>query len=267
MKDYLAHVLRDAPAALSARLLVREYLQARLLECMQEQGVFATVAFLGGTALRFLYRLPRFSEDIDLSTIVPGDLPDLERLAAKTRTRLGAEGYRVDTRLRAGVVVAVEFRFRELLEELDLPAQRDETVMIRLEIDSNPPAGAAITSTLVRRHVLLNLRHYDPASLFAGKLHAVLARRFAKGRDLFDLAWYLADRSWPAPNIELLRNALTQTGWEGPPVDAASWRSVVADRIAGVDWSAALADVRPFLESEGPLPVRREVLLDLLRAR
>jgi predicted nucleotidyltransferase component of viral defense system len=267
MKDYLAHVLRDAPGALAARLLVREYLQARLLECMQEQGAFATVAFLGGTALRFIYLLPRFSEDIDLSTIVPGDLPDLDRLAAKTCTRLGAEGYGVDTRLKAGVVAAVEFRFRGLLQELGLPAQRDETVMIKLEIDCNPPAGAAITSTLVRRHVLLNLRHYDRASLFAGKLHAVLARPFAKGRDLFDLSWYLADPSWPEPNIELLRNALTQTGWEGPSVDAASWRSVVADRIAKIDWAAALADVRPFLESQGPLPVTREALLDLLRSR
>jgi hypothetical protein len=119
----------------------------------------------------------------------------------------------------------------------------------------------------VRRHVLLNLRHYDRASHLAWKLHAILARRFIKGRDLFDLAWYLADGKWPEPNIELLRNALAQTAWNGPQVDAASWRDVVADRIVGIDWTAALADVRPFLESQGPLPLTREGLVELGRAR
>jgi predicted nucleotidyltransferase component of viral defense system len=267
VKDYLVHLLQSGMSGAPPRLLVREYLQARLLDCMQEQGLFAAVAFLGGTALRFLYQLPRFSEDLDFSVLTPGTAPDLERLAAKTCARLGSEGYRVDARTRVGVVATVELRFRDLLHELGLPSQRDERLMIKLEIDTNPPAGASIASTLVRKHVLLNLRHYDPASLFAGKLHAILSRSYTKGRDVYDLAWYLADRSWPEPNLVLLSNALIQTAWQGPPVRAGSWRSLVADRIAAMDWKATLTDVRPFLESEGPLPLTREGLLDLLGAR
>jgi hypothetical protein len=57
--------------------------------------------------------------------------------------------------------------------------------------------------------------------LLAGKLHAMLSRPWLKGRDLFDLVWYLADRNWPAPNPVLLNNALKQTGWDGPLLTAA----------------------------------------------
>ncbi len=268
MKDYLAQVLRSSPSSLSTRLVVREYLQARILECLQEQGSFGRIAFLGGTALRFLYQLPRFSEDLDFSAITPGDLLDLKRLAEKTRVRLHAEGYAVEVRTRDAVDASAEFRFPGLLNELGVSPQSRETVMIRAEVDTNPPQGAVVTSTLVRRHVLLNIRHYDRASLLAGKLHAILSRRYTKGRDLFDLAWYLGDRSWPGPNITLLRNTLAQTGWTGPAPDEQSWRAIVAERVAGLDLNAAVEDVAPFLESAGAASaLTREGLLGLLRDR
>lgn len=60
---------------------------------------------------------------------------------------------------------------------------------------------------------MLNLLHYDKSSLLAGKLHAVLTRKYTKGRDLYDLMWYLSDPTWPAPNLIQLNNALKQTGW------------------------------------------------------
>jgi len=120
-----------------------------------------------------------------------------------------AEGYEVDLRVHDKRVVKSGFMsFRGLLFELGLSAHLSETLSIRVEIDSNPPAGANIVSTVVRRHVLLNLRHHDKASLLAGKLHAFLARRYVKGRDIYDLVWYVSDRSWPEPNLELMNNAL-----------------------------------------------------------
>jgi len=101
---------------------------------------------------------------------------------------------------------------------------------------------------VVRRHVTLRLCHYDRSSLLAGKLHALLARPWTKGRDLYDLVWYLAERSWPAPNLDLLNASLTQTGWQGSAMTEASWREQVRRRLATVDWDQARADVRPFLE-------------------
>jgi len=91
---------------------------------------------------------------------------------------------------------------------------RDQTQSVKVELDTRPPAGAGFETRRVRRFVLLNLLHYDKASLFAGKLHAVLMRKYTKGRDLFDPAWYLSDPDWPEPNLPLLNNALQQSGWQ-----------------------------------------------------
>jgi hypothetical protein len=94
----------------------------------------------------------------------------------------------------------------------------------------------------------IDLQHHDKASLLAGKLHAFLARRYVKGRDIYDLVWYLSDRTWPAPNLELLNNALAQTGWRGPQVTAENWQQIVARRAERLDWKQVVADVEPFLE-------------------
>ena len=99
----------------------------------------------------------------------------------------------------------------------------------------------------------------------AGKLHAVLSRRWTKGRDLYDLAWYLADPNWPGPNLALLNAALAQTGWAGPQLTADNWRIQVRERIVTLDWESARADVRPFLERERDLSlVDAETLRKLL---
>ena len=113
--------------------------------------------------------------------------------------------------------------------------------------------------------MLLQLQHHDQATLLAGKLHAVLQRPYPKGRDFYDLMWYLADATWPEPNLVMLNNALGQTGWEGSTLTGESWRRIVADRIASMDWERIVEDVRPLIESEEELPLlERETLLKLL---
>ena len=100
----------------------------------------------------------------------------------------------------------------------------------------------------MRRHIILRLQHHDRASLLAGKLHAVLQRPYLKGRDLYDLLWYLSAPDWPPPNLVLLNNALRQTGWTGGTSDEAAWRLAVAVCLREANWAQAVADVRPFLE-------------------
>jgi hypothetical protein len=73
---------------------------------------------------------------------------------------------------------------------LKLSPHHDEVLAVKIEVDTIPPRGAGLATSLIRRHVLLNLQHHDQASLLAGKLHAILQRPSLKGRDLYDLAWY-----------------------------------------------------------------------------
>jgi hypothetical protein len=116
------------------------------------------------------------------------------------------------------IVHSAFVRFAGLLYELGLSGQRSEVLAVKIEVDTNPPAGAVLTTSVVRRHLTLQLQHHDRASMLAGKLHAVLQRPYLKGRDLYDLLWYLSDPNWPAPNLILLNNALQQTDWTGKPL-------------------------------------------------
>jgi hypothetical protein len=153
-----------------------------------------------------------------------------------------------------------------LLHELKLSPHQDEVLAVKLEVDTNPPAGAGLETSLVRRHVVLNLQHHDRASLLAGKLHAVLQRPYLKGRDLFDLVWYLSDRSWPEPNLVLLNNALEQTEWGGFTLTVENWREMVRSRIEAIAFEDALEDVRPFLGSREDIGlVTKDNLLSLLK--
>jgi hypothetical protein len=160
-----------------------------------------------------------------------------------------AEGYANDIRIKDnGAVNSALIRFKDILFELGLSPRRGQILSIRVEFDSNPPAGARTATTVIRKFVALNLLHYDRPSLLAGKLHALLARPYTKGRDLFDLVWYLADSTWPEPNLTFLNNALVQTGWQGPELTSANWRRNVLARLEKIHWDQAVKDVTPFLE-------------------
>ena len=124
---------------------------------------------------------------------------------------------------------------------------------VKIEVDTNPPAGAVLTTSLVRRHVTLQLQHHDRASLLAGKLHAILQRPYVKGRDFHDLLWFLSDPNWPPPNLILLNNALRQTDWPGEPLTETNWRDAVHRRLQAVQWDQIVSDVRPFLEPSADL--------------
>jgi hypothetical protein len=252
MKALLQSLVAEQADPARKRSIAREYLQARILLALQDAGAFRNWAFVGGTALRFLFQLPRYSEDLDFSLSQPGvDARFLSCLRA-AKQDLQAEAYQVEIKAREGSAVASAFiKFKGLLHELAISPHAAETLAVKVELDLNPPAGATLETRVVRRFVLLNLLHYDRASLFAGKLHAVLARKYTKGRDLYDLAWYLSDPSWPEPNFGLLANALTQTGWKGALPDRDNWKAILNTALARVNWVRALADVEPFLERAG----------------
>ena len=250
MKDVLVQMAGETDGDFKKRSLAREYLQARILLALQDHGAFVDWAFVGGTALRFLFQLPRYSEDLDFSLVTPtGDAQFVKRMQ-KVKSALEAEGYGgINVRVREQRTVAGAFvKFRGLLHEIGVSPYADEVLTIKVEIDTNPPLGAELQTRIIRRFAMLNLLHYDKASLLSGKLHAILTRKYTKGRDLYDLAWYLADPTWPAPNLTLLNNALRQTGWKSDALLPDTWRDAVARRLESVNWQQAVADVSPFLE-------------------
>lgn len=271
MKETIETIAGRAQTTAEAALLVREYLQARILQSLQRAGAFEGWAFLGGTALRFLYRLPRFSEDLDFSlTKARGTGQSTERDFTKyleaVKNTFESEAYTVNIRKHSDRVVKSAFIvFPGLLYEIGLSSHREQKLSIKIEIDTNPPPHASFRTSLVRLHVFLHLLHYDKSSLFAGKLHAILQRPYVKGRDVYDLIWYLSDPDWPDPNLPLLDASLVQTGMNLTDSQVTDWRTLVAERIAAAEWKGVVSDVRPFLErSEEIAFLTKENVLDLL---
>ena len=262
MKDYLAN-----PTPAHARNVIREYLQARILSGLQRAGAMIPLAFHGGTALRFLYATARYSEDLDFALERNKSRYDFRAYLQTIKNELTTEGYALELKANDKRTIHRAFiRFSGLLYELGLSPYRSEVLAVKIEVDTNPPAGAGLATTVVRRHLTLQLQHHNPASLLAGKLHAILQRSYIKGRDLYDLLWYLSDGPWPPPNLTLLNNALRQTGWSGKPLSEDNWRAVLRKRLQVISWERVGDDVRPFLEQGAdPGLLVRENMMSLLR--
>ncbi len=268
MKEYISELIRDASTPLQAGNIVREYMQARILGAMQRAGAMIPLSFHGGTALRFLYSAGRYSEDLDFALEKNRDDYDFHKYLESIRSELTAEGYNVGLKVSDKKTVHGAFvNLRGLLYELGLSPHRDGTIAVKIEVDTNPPKGAVLTTTVIRRYVTLQLQHHDKASFLSGKLHAILQRSHLKGRDLYDLLWYLSDPAWPSPNFMLLNNALRQTEWTGPELTNSNWRGLVREKIDAMNWQAVVDDVRPFLDTTADADLLTKENLDRLLSK
>ena len=254
----LVHSIADPTDRLN---ILREYIQALILRSLHESQAFTSIAFVGGTALRFLFNLPRFSEDLDFSLESDKDYRPLLWMQ-KVKRDLQFQGYEVSISWNDRSAVHVAWvGIPHLLKEAGLSGHPEEKLSVKIEIDTNPPKGAVCSSTLVNRHTLFAVRHYDLPSLMAGKVNALLTRPLCKGRDWYDLVWYRSQRPPVEPNIELLGNALGQHGvlFDG------DWQTLVLNRIKHTEFEVIAKDVAPFLEShEDAKLLRPEYITALL---
>ncbi|NBB89655.1 MAG: hypothetical protein GVY23_00445 [Spirochaetes bacterium] len=252
-----------AEADPAARLnLLREYLQAQILRSLHEAEAFLSLSFVGGTALRFAYSIARFSEHLDFTVETPASYAPRDWLSKLFRD-LRRAGYDATVAWNDRKTVHTGWvRFSELIQELDLTSAPNRKIGIKLEIDSSPPAGAETRSVVVQRHAMVALRIHDLPSLMAGKIHSVVTRPFTKGRDWYDLLWYLSQTPPVAPNETLLENALGQTA---PRRRSVPWPELVRDALSAADIDAARRDMAPFLEHpEEAAWITAEHLLNLL---
>lgn len=249
MKDYLYTLVKQTNSPMDGRNMVREYLQARILGSLQRSGAMIPLAFHGGTALRFLYAHGRYSEDLDFSLEGDRGSYNLRSYLKAIRSDLSSEGYQVEIKLSdQRTVNSAMIRFQGLFYEMGLSPMRSEILAVKIDVDTNSPAGAGLETTVIRRYVVLQLHHHDKASLLAGKLHAILQRSYTKGRDIYDLLWYLSDPTWPEPNLILLNNALAQTNWAGDSLTKDNWKGIVWERLKKQNWTNIIHDVQPFIE-------------------
>jgi len=229
--------------------ILREYLQNYILFLMQKEGMNVSLYFVGGTALRFLYKIRRYSEDLDFSAGEGWNPPDLSKRTKKIKSDLEKAGYSFTFHLKEEKTVQrAIFRFSELLYESGLTRQRDRKMPVHIEIDINPPAGWTGEKTIVDIHLPVLIQHYDLPSMFAAKLAAIFTRPYAKGRDVYDLFWYRTKWKELLPNFVLLNNALAQKQTDFNRVNEDNWLEITCEKIHYLKWRDIENDISPFLE-------------------
>lgn len=233
----------------------KEILQEIALCALSRTEFFKKAAFMGGTCLRILHGLPRFSEDLDFALLSPDPdfrwAPLLEQLTLEFLTY----DLNLETKDRSEASESVK---RAFLKEnsfgkvLQLSYQRNKSdsqkILIKLEIDTNPPASANTESLLVRFPFPFSVRTHDLPTLCAGKCLALLCREYNKGRDWFDFLWYISQDV--TPNLEMLTAGIDQQGpWKnkGVQVTVDFLQNALHQKVDAVDWEAASQEVRPFL--------------------
>lgn len=248
MKAFLRELIAPAQTKLLAIHLVREYLQTRILQSLQRVGAMQTLAFHGGTSLRFLYDIPRYSEDLDFALELYPEAYDFRAYLHQISRDFSAEAYAVDIKLNDKQVVHKAFvRFRGLLHELDLSGHPDEVLTIKIEVDTHPPSHAGLMTTPLLKYVPLNLQHHDPATLLAGKVCAILQRDYTKGRDIYDLWWYLNQPEWPEPNLAYLNQCLQQGNWKNDLLSINNWQRILREKLLPLNWPLVMEDVGSFI--------------------
>nr|WP_315458041.1 nucleotidyl transferase AbiEii/AbiGii toxin family protein [uncultured Sphingorhabdus sp.] len=234
---------------------VKEILQEIALYALWRSDFFDVALFQGGTSLRILHGLPRFSEDLDFLLRAPDPkfdwspyLSKLTQVAAEFGVKLEAQPpARMDKAIHAALL-----KNDSIANQLDLSFAGQgprKTIRIKLEIDINPPLGSGEVTSFLDFPLDYEVRHQDLPSNFALKIHALLCRGFLKGRDWFDFSWYVSRDI--TPNLALLRNALIQKGpWEGDTkisVDIGWLKAALSSTIANINWKEAGDDVARFL--------------------
>lgn len=232
---------------------LKEILQEIALYSLSTSGFFRHALFHGGTSLRILHGLQRFSEDLDFILKQPNPnfrwQPYLTKMAGSFQ-KFGIEPEIIDRSKAEKTVQKMFLKDKSIgkLLQLKFHHHPHQKLMIKFEIDINPPAGSDVNLHYLEFPVDHSVEAQDLASNFAGKLHALLCRTYIKGRDWYDFNWYLKQKI--TPNIPLLANALKQQGpWKGLSMDInQQWlHDALLEKAQSLNWQKVVADVRPFV--------------------
>jgi len=249
---------------------LREIFQEIALLGLWRAKFFEKAAFYGGTALRILYKLDRFSEDLDFSLLQPSNDFSWERYSQALERELLSFGFEVQVGLKnKAITSAVQSAFikantlNQLLiiepgKEIAQQIPAGQKIRIRVEVDTDPPQGFFTESKFLLLPLPFSVRTYTLPNLFAGKMHAVLCRQWknrVKGRDWYDLIWYCAHH--PRLNLKHLEQRMRQSGdWSSQQTfDPQTFMKRLTAKINTLDIKQARSEVAPFVKNPSILNI------------
>lgn len=235
---------------------LREILQEIALLGLWRAKFFEHAAFYGGTALRVLYGLDRFSEDLDFTLIKSNPKWKWEPYGKAIQNELAAYGFDasfVEKEKKSQTAIKSAFLKTPTVQELlkiGVPSELmhgvhpDALIQIRVEIDTDPPVAFQTEERLVKQPVFFHIRSVQEESLFAGKMHAALFRAWkgrVKGRDWYDIVWFIRR------NIPLDLALFSKLNGQERILTPEEFLHLAKERIQRLDVQSALQDVAIYL--------------------
>lgn len=249
------------------RNVIKEVMQEIVLCGLSKAGFFDESAFYGGTALRIFYGLDRFSEDLDFSLLVKNKDFNLEKYFPILKDTVQSFGLNVNFELKNKTNdsnIQSPFLKGDTIEhfllfypnELVQGINKNEKVKIKFEIDTMPPGLATYETKFRLLPIPYSVKLYDEASLFSGKIHAIICRSWksrVKGRDLYDYVFYLSKNT--KFNLLHLREKLIESEFISRDIEITcdSVKEMLINRFNEIDYNAAKADVIPFIKDTSVL--------------
>lgn len=258
---------------------LREIMQEIALLGLWRSRFFEKAAFYGGTALRILHGLDRFSEDLDFSLLRPDAGFALSRYGAAIERELRSFGFDAELAVRekpGANPIQSAFLKANTLETLltirdggeNWPIPRDQVLKIKIEVDTDPPLGFSTENKFILQPIPFSVRSFSLSDMFAGKMHAVLFRRWkgrVKGRDWYDLVWYAANH--PHLHLEHLAARMRQSGDLGDDetLTPEKFAVLAKNAVELLDVNQARREVEPFVKTPESIAVwSKEFFQDII---
>ncbi len=240
-KDFFKKYAQEKNIPWQERNILLEYLQTQILKALSLSKFNDNLSFLGGTCLRFAHGINRFSEDLDFDLMKKKGFEIDELMRAITK-QLELQGFQVDARTKTTENIhVIFFKFRRVLREFGFNVPKDEKMLVKFEIDFNPYKNIHLETKFSdsfneRFPMLVN----SLDTLFAQKIVAIIFRPYQKGRDFYDLVWFLSQKNLE-PNYEIFKEKGIAISNRQELID------FLQDQAKKSDLQQAVKDVKRFL--------------------
>ena len=248
---------------------IKEIIQEIALAGLSRGGFFEKAAFYGGTCLRIFHGLNRFSEDLDFALLdkepnfkLDAYFPALKKefqsygIDMSIELKNKDEDSEVQSAFLKGNTLMLMMSFFPKSEDAKKVVS-NQKIKIKFEIDTDNPSGGITEFRYKMLPAPYEVRIFDEATLFAGKIHAILCRSYkkhVKGRDFYDYLFYIGKGS--KFNLKYLENKLKNTGGviendESLTLDRV--KELLKAKFESVDYESAKEDVSNFISDKDSL--------------
>jgi predicted nucleotidyltransferase component of viral defense system len=257
---------------------LREIMQEIALAGLQRSGFFEKAAFYGGTTLRIFHQLDRFSEDLDFSLLARDDHFSLRPYLSGVMEEFAALGMNVsvvekiktqktnvDSAFLKSDTLWTELNLENILPEMHVSG--NVSIKIKIEIDTAPPPGFLTEEKLLLKPFSFYVRCYQLPDLFAGKMHALLFRKWkqrVKGRDWYDMEWYIR-KGVRFNKTHFIQRAIDSKDLSMNEMSNAEFQQLLREKIQTTSINAVKEDVIRFIDDENKLSIwSKNYFLDLI---